>query len=120
LVTFSKSYVGKQKCVFLSDHSPCSMFFLTAVIRYCMQVSLTCCQTLPFVCRLLTVFRCNLTLGHLVTMTRERGRESRFLTAHQHKNRPISAIRGKNRIKYDNQVNYGKYLTTFNVKSKGV
>jgi len=47
-------------------------------------------------------------------------RENRFLTAHQHKNRPFSAIRGKNRSKWDNHVNYGKYLTTFNVISKEV
>ena len=32
-------------------------------------------------------------------------RESRFLTAHQHKNRPLSAIRGKNSSKWDNHVN---------------
>jgi len=32
-------------------------------------------------------------------------RESGFLTAHQHKNRPFSAIEGKNRIKWDNLVN---------------
>ena len=32
-------------------------------------------------------------------------RESRFLTAHQHKNRPFSAIWGKNRSKWNNQVN---------------
>jgi len=32
-------------------------------------------------------------------------RKSRFLTAHQHKNRPFSAIRAKNRSKWDNQVN---------------
>jgi len=31
--------------------------------------------------------------------------------AHQHKNRPFSAIRGENRSKWDNQVNEGKYLT---------
>jgi len=48
----------------------------------------------------------------------ERERESRFLMAHQHKNRPFSAIPGKNRINWDNQVNYGKYLTMFNVISK--
>ena len=30
-----------------------------------------------------------------------RERESRFLTAHQHKNRLISAIRDKNRIKWE-------------------
>ena len=36
----------------------------------------------------------------------ERESESRFLMAHQHKNRPFSAIRGKNkRNKWDNQVN---------------
>ena len=48
----------------------------------------------------------------------QRERESGFLTAHQHKNRPFSAIRGKNTSKWDNQVNQWKYLTTFNVKSK--
>ena len=50
----------------------------------------------------------------------EREKESRLLTTHQHKNRPFSAIWGKNGSKWDNQANYGKYLTTFNVKSKGV
>jgi len=36
---------------------------------------------------------------------KERERVGRFLTAHQHKNKPFSAIRGKKRSKWDNQVN---------------
>ena len=51
-------------------------------------------------------------LNYYNVVRTENQRESRFLTAHQHKNRPFSAIRGKNRSKWDNQVNKGKYLTT--------